>query len=108
MTTDARNDLGLKDASGSCSCCTVDASAAAATPSKSSSSTEIFVEGMTCAHCVGSVTGQLASIAGVDSVAVDLQPGGASRVTISSDRALAPADLEGAVAEAGYTLVASS
>merc|ERR1711881_293824 len=46
--------------------------------------TDVLVAGMTCSHCVSSVTEELSAIDGVESVAVDLNAGGISRVTIHS------------------------
>jgi len=68
---------------------------------------QYLVSGMTCAHCVSSVTEELSEIDGVQSVTVDLNAGGVSRVTVASD---VPVDAEAirvAVAEAGYELVDS-
>ncbi|MCW2806795.1 MAG: copper chaperone, partial [Marmoricola sp.] len=45
-----------------------------------SQTTEYTVTGMTCAHCVASVTEEIQEIAGVTDVAVDLASGGV-RVT---------------------------
>ena len=60
------------------------------------------VEGMTCAHCVASVTEEVALIPGVTDVTVVLESGA---LTVTSD---APVDFDRiveAVAEAGdYTL----
>jgi copper chaperone CopZ len=53
------------------------------------------VTGMTCEHCVRAVTEELASVAGVTSVAVDLVPGGRSAVTVDS---VAPLDAEAVAA----------
>ena len=68
-------------------------------------STDYLVTGMTCAHCVSSVTEELSAVDGVDSVAVDLTVGGASTVTVTSAVPLADADVRAAVTEAGYDLV---
>ena len=38
------------------------------------------VTGMTCGHCVASVTEELEALPGVESVDVRLQPGGASHI----------------------------
>ncbi len=70
-------------------------------------STTIEVAGMTCGHCVSSVSEELESLAGVESVDVDLNAGGVSTVTITSDKALSPAEIGEAVAEAGYLVVAN-
>lgn len=65
----------------------------------------LLVEGMTCDHCVMSVTEELTELDGVADVAVQLVPGGRSEVTVTADGPV-PADaLRGAVAEAGYEVV---
>ncbi|MCU1684184.1 MAG: metal-binding protein [Amycolatopsis sp.] len=60
------------------------------------------VEGMTCGHCVSSVTEEVESITGVRKVGVDLETG---RVVVSSDAPLDTASVRAAVVEAGYRLV---
>jgi len=70
-------------------------------------STIVEVSGMTCGHCVSSVSEELEALRGVESVAVDLNAGGISTVTITSDQALSAADIGEAVAEAGYLVVAN-
>ena len=60
------------------------------------------VQGMTCGHCVASVTEELTELAGVESVDVELQTG---LVTVTSTGELRRADVEAAVTEAGYALV---
>ncbi|MBF4617271.1 heavy-metal-associated domain-containing protein [Clavibacter sp. VKM Ac-2873] len=65
--------------------------------------TTIFpVTGMTCAHCVASVTEEVGELPGVASVAVELVVGGASTVTVESDAPLDPEAVRAAVDEAGY------
>lgn len=59
------------------------------------------VTGMTCGHCVASVTEELQEVAGVTDVAVDLPTGA---VIVTSDRELMREDVETAVREAGYQL----
>jgi copper chaperone CopZ len=59
------------------------------------------VTGMTCGHCVASVTEELQEVAGVTDVAVDLPTGA---VIVTSDRELTREDVETAVREAGYQL----
>ncbi|GGF18210.1 heavy-metal-associated domain-containing protein [Williamsia phyllosphaerae] len=61
------------------------------------------VTGMTCAHCVASVTEEVSEIAGVDGVEVDLDSGA---LTVTSSDPIDPAAVAAAVAEAGYDLVA--
>lgn len=63
--------------------------------------TTITVSGMTCGHCVNSVTEELSKISGVKEVKVDLETG---KVDITSDGELAQAALAGAISEAGYEL----
>ena len=50
-------------------------------------STTVNVSGMTCGHCVSSVSEELESLAGVEAVDVDLNAGGISTVTITSSQA---------------------
>ena len=59
------------------------------------------VTGMTCAHCVRSVTEELGALDGVADVAVDLPTGA---VAVTSDRPLDVAQVRAAVEEAGYDL----
>jgi copper chaperone len=59
------------------------------------------VTGMTCEHCVMSVTEEITALDGVTDVAVDLPTGA---VTVTSDGPLDAAQVETAVEEAGYTL----
>lgn len=70
-------------------------------------STTVSVSGMTCAHCVSSVSEELESLAGVETVDVDLNSGGISTVTITSTGDLSSAEIGEAVAEAGYLVVAN-
>ncbi|MEU4376749.1 heavy-metal-associated domain-containing protein [Pseudonocardia alni] len=60
------------------------------------------VTGMTCQHCVASVTEEIREIAGVTDVAVDLPTGA---VTVTSDDEISPDAVRDAVHEAGYQLV---
>ena len=59
------------------------------------------VTGMTCGHCVASVTEEVQEIPGVQDVAVDLPTGA---VTITSAEVLDAAAVKAAVEEAGYQL----
>ena len=67
--------------------------------------TTVHVDGMTCSHCVNSVTEEIEALDGVDAVSIDLNAGGLSEVTISSDRKLKHESISEAVAEAGYVMV---
>jgi copper chaperone len=73
----------------------------------STTSTIVSVSGMTCGHCISSVSEELESLAGVESVDVDLNAGGVSTVTITSSQELSPSEIGEAVAEAGYLVVAT-
>jgi len=70
-------------------------------------STTVNVSGMTCGHCVSSVSEELESLAGVEKVDVDLNSGGISTVTITSTSALSFPEIGEAVAEAGYLIVSN-
>jgi copper chaperone len=59
------------------------------------------VTGMTCGHCVASVTEELLEVPGVETVDVTLETGA---VAVASAGPLARADVERAVREAGYQL----
>ncbi len=65
-------------------------------------STTYTVSGMTCEHCVASVTEELSELAGVQQVDVQLASGA---VTVTSDRELGTDEVHAAVTEAGYQLV---
>jgi len=60
------------------------------------------VTGMTCGHCVSSVTEELTELDGVIDVAVELESGA---VTVTSTRELTQAEVKAAVSTAGYDLV---
>ena len=64
--------------------------------------TTITVSGMTCGHCEAAVKDELGALAGVSDVAVDLNAGGDSPVTITSSAELEAAAIRAAVDEAGY------
>ena len=59
------------------------------------------VTGMTCGHCVASVTEEVSEIPGVDHVDVELESG---LVTITSTDPVDRSAVEAAVTEAGYQL----
>ena len=61
------------------------------------------VTGMTCEHCVRSVTEEVSEIDGVQRVDVDLESG---RLTVTSQESLPVDDVRAAVTEAGYELAA--
>ena len=59
------------------------------------------VTGMTCEHCVASVTEEITELDGVENVDVTLASG---QVTVTSSQPLDPAAVQTAVEEAGYAL----
>lgn len=59
------------------------------------------VTGMTCGHCVSSVTEEVQEIPGVQDVAVELESGA---VTITSAEPVDESAVRSAVEEAGYQL----
>lgn len=63
--------------------------------------TEFKVKGMTCEHCVRSVTDEVARLDGVSNVVVDL---GAGQVSVTSETEIAQEAVRAAVEEAGYEL----
>jgi copper chaperone len=63
--------------------------------------TEYSVNGMTCEHCVASVTEEVSKVAGVTSVTVDLASG---LVSVESDGTPDAEAVAAAIDEAGYTL----
>lgn len=69
--------------------------------------TTLNIDGMTCGHCVASVTEELTAIEGVTTVDIDLNAGGISTARIESSGPISEATLSEAVAEAGYTVVAN-
>ena len=62
---------------------------------------EYTVTGMTCGHCVASVTEEVQEISGVDDVRVDLSTGS---LRFTSEQPVSDADVRAAVEEAGYQL----
>jgi copper chaperone len=61
------------------------------------------VTGMTCDHCVRSVTEEVSALEGVTDVSVDLPTG---KVTVASDKEVGVDEVRAAVEEAGYQLTA--
>jgi copper chaperone len=76
-----------------------------ATPTPALVSTDFGVQGITCSHCVSSVTEELGRLASVKNVDVELVAGGVSRVTVASNAALDADQLADAIDEAGYAFV---
>lgn len=63
--------------------------------------TQVTVTGMTCQHCVLSVTEEISEIDGVSAVEVQLDTGG---VTVVAGREVTRDEIATAVVEAGFAL----
>ena len=68
------------------------------------STSTYIVTGMTCGHCVSSVTEELTKVDGVSDVAIDLATGA---VTITSTGPVDAATVRAAVDEAGYEVASA-
>ncbi len=67
------------------------------------------VAGMTCAHCVGAMTSELAALPEVTAVEVELHAGGTSTVTVTGNSPLSDSDVAAALDEDGdYHLTTTS
>jgi copper chaperone len=66
------------------------------------STSSFTVVGMTCGHCVSSVTEEVSQVPGVTDVDVDLATGG---LTVTSDAPVDDTAIQAAVEEAGYSVV---
>jgi copper chaperone CopZ len=63
------------------------------------SDTSVYrVPGMSCAHCLAAVEGELSAVAGVESASADLE----TKLVTVHGSALDDASLRAAIAEAGY------
>jgi copper chaperone len=67
--------------------------------------TILKVKGMSCQHCVMSVTRALNQLEGIQNVQVDLQKG---EVRFDNTKALALNRIEKAIEEAGYEVISQS
>src|SRR5699024_1075986 len=106
MCTTTTNELGITDLNSGCACATPGGSthAHSAAHSTSAHREHYLVNGMTCSHCVTSVTEELSALPGVESVKVRLNAGGTSQVMVESSSALDLEVVRAAVDEAGYEL----
>ncbi len=100
-------DINTDITDGGCTCCaSTPATATASTALDSQETTGMTtttytVTGMTCGHCVAAVSAEIARLAGVNSVEVDLSTG---VVAVNSAAPLAQVEVAAAVEEAGYQL----
>ncbi|MBR8744227.1 heavy-metal-associated domain-containing protein [Nocardiopsis sp. MG754419] len=63
-------------------------------------STAVYtVEGMTCGHCVASVTEEVGAVTGITGLQVDLE---AKKVTVTGEGEIDDAAVRAAIDEAGY------
>lgn len=70
--------------------------------------TTLMIPGMTCGHCVASVTKEVEAVTGVKHVSIELNKGAESEVSILSDAPIANDLLAEAIDEAGYDITSSS
>ena len=66
-----------------------------------STTTTLLVDGMTCGHCVSSISSAVGKVDGVTDVSVDLTSG---QVTVTADTSPDQAALRAAVEDAGFDL----
>lgn len=103
-STTPANDLGPTDKGHNCTC-GIDSHIEVAASTDTKLVREHYtVDGMTCSHCVSSVTEELSAVDGVDSVSVELNVGGTSRVMVVSAEPIPIDSIRAAVTEAGYEL----
>jgi copper ion binding protein len=63
---------------------------------------KIYIEGMSCQHCVNHVTEALKEISGVKTVDVDLK---GKYAIVEADRQIDDSEIKNAIEEAGYEVV---
>ncbi|ABM10373.1 MULTISPECIES: heavy-metal-associated domain-containing protein [Micrococcaceae] len=110
MCGTSNHELPLVQASNGCACCSPQQGAGnqpAARQESGLPAAQFQVAGMTCGHCVSSVSEELGRLEGVSDVQVALVPGGSSTVTIYGSEKPAPEAVRAAVAEAGYELTST-
>ncbi len=69
------------------------------------STTDFGVTGLTCNHCVMTVSRAAALVSGVTGVSIDLVANGQSTLHVESEAVIDAAALERAIGDAGYELV---
>ncbi|GLX11642.1 hypothetical protein Misp03_85680 [Microbispora sp. NBRC 16548] len=83
-----------------CACGTESAQTAATAEANAADGRAYSVSGMTCGHCVSSVSGEIGKVGGVTGVAVDLPTG----VVTVSGAGFTDEEIRAAVEQAGYQL----
>lgn len=106
-TPETRTQLPLAStAQHGCSCCSPAAETQAAPVAVKSevqaSGGQYALEGLTCGHCVRTVEKAVSGVSGVKSAAVDLVPGGMSRLSVTGTAGREA--LAEAVRSSGYVL----
>lgn len=100
-------NLPLAQTATGCACCSPQqdtGTESTASPGTEQPATDFRVAGMTCGHCVSSVSEELAKLDGVSDVQIALVPGGISTVTIYGSENVSPDAVRAAIAETGYEL----
>ena len=69
------------------------------------STTDYTVTGLTCNHCVMTVSRAVATVPGITGVNIDLVANGESTLHVQSDEAVEGSAVESAVEAAGYHVV---
>lgn len=100
--SEKRLDLPMATASAGCGCCSPQAPAKSTT---AAADAEYELEGLTCGHCAASVEKAVSTVDGVNSAAIELGPGGLSRLVVSGT--VAEAAVRDAVTSAAYSLRAN-
>lgn len=95
-----RTQLLLAPSGAACSCCS---SEPFSPPAFTPAAAELTLEGLTCATCARTVEKAVSALEGVESVAIELVPGGRSRLLVGGRAA--GAAVRQAVMSAGYTVV---
>lgn len=104
MSATDRSELDHANASNSCTSHDQQAAAGYSEAANEVMATTYEVSGMTCGHCVASVTEEIGRLADVERVDVELIVGGLSRVAVSGTKQLEDTAVAAAVDEAGYEL----
>jgi copper chaperone len=99
LESEKRTQLPLTSSSAECSCCTPENFS----PSAVTAVAEFTLEGLTCGHCAQTVERAVSALEGVDSAAIELVPGGRSRLLVGGKAA--GAAVRQAVIAAGYMVI---
>lgn len=108
MCGTSSHNLPLTQASSGCACCSPQGKSAEGPAVAVDAAdarhqlTQFKVTGMTCGHCVASVSEKLGRLKGIADVAVDLVPDGVSTLTVYGSENINPEAVRTAVSEAGY------